>query len=379
MTSPPLAPRQLDPNGRQPSPVDWAWRIAKTIVIVALIAVIFVVGRDLAQRLAVQLSPDPDAASGVVAGVEVGFEIPPGATARAIAAILEEEGVIADADSFELAVQASGRASQLKAGRYTLLSGASNDSLIDALVAGPAPIEVYRVTVVEGLRISSMLSSLAEQTPFTVDELEETLLGGTVFSSLLQETELPAGVPDIQAWEGLLFPDTYEFRSDATPEEILQRMARTMETRMEGVGWVAFEERGLTRYEGIIIASLIEREAKLQEDRPLISSVIHNRLEAGSPLQIDATVIYAIGENRGRVLDADLEVDSPYNTYRVNGLPPTPIGGVRLASLEAAALPEETEFFYYVLVSEDGKHGFSVTLEEHNEKVAEARAAGILP
>lgn len=379
MTSPPLAPRQLDPNGRQPSPVDWAWRVAKVIVIVALIAVIFVVGRDLAKRLAVDLSPDPDSVSGVLVGIEVDLEIPPGASARSIAAILEEEGVIADADSFELAVQASGQASQLKAGRYTLLSGASNDSLIEALVAGPAPVEVYRVTVVEGLRISSMLSSLAEQTPFAVDDLEETLLGGTVFSSLFPDSDLPAGVPDIQAWEGLLFPDTYEFRADATPEEILQRMARTMETRMESVEWVALEERGLTRYEGIVIASLIEREAKLQEDRPLISSVIHNRLEAGSLLQVDATVIYAIGENRGRVLDADLEIDSPYNTYKVAGLPPTPIGGVRLASLEAAAAPEETEFFYYVLIDEDGKHGFSVTLEEHQEKVAAARAAGILP
>lgn len=379
MTSPPLAPQQTEPGDRPPSPVDWAWRMAKLIVIVALIAVIFVVGRDLAQRLGEELSPDPDAASGVVAGREVDFEIPPGASARAIAAILEEEGIVADADSFEVAVQASGKAGQLKAGRYTLVSGASNDALIDALVAGPAPVEVYRVTVVEGLRISSMLASLAEQTPYDAEDLEEALLGGTVFSSLLPQAPLPDGVPEIQAWEGLLFPDTYEYRSDASPEEILQRMARTMETRMDEVDWVAFEEQGFTRYEGIIIASLIEREAKLQEDRPLISSVIHNRLEDEVPLQIDATVIYAIGENRGRVLDADLEVDSPYNTYRVRGLPPTPIGGVGRASLDAAAAPADTEFFYYVLIDEEGKHGFSVTLEEHNQKVAEARAAGVLP
>ncbi len=259
-----------------------------------------------------------------------------------------------------------------------LISGASNESLIEALVAGPAPIEVYRVTIVEGLRLSAMLTALGEQTPYTADELEETLLGGAVISSFLP-SDLPDGVSDLQAWEGLLFPDTYEFRADAAPEEILQRLASTMEARVDGVDWTALEERGLTPYDGIVIASLIEREAKLDDDRPLISSVIENRLDKGDRLQIDATIIYALGGNRRRVLDADLEIDSPYNTYRVSGLPPTPIGGVRLASLEAAADPADTEFYYYVVIDEEGRHGFSVTLEEHNQKVAEAREAGILP
>ena len=378
MTSPPLAPQQLEPQDQPPRPVVWAWSVAKFIIVVALIAIVFVVGRDFAQRLAVQVSPDPNDDPGVVAGIEVDLEVPPGASARAIAAILEEEGVVADATSFELSVQASGKAAQLKAGRYVLVSGSSHDDLIEALVAGPAPIEVYRVTIVEGLRMSAMLESLAEQSPYTVEELEETLLSGAVFSSFLPE-ELGDDVTGLQAWEGLLFPDTYEFRADAAPEEILQRLASTLENRIDSVDWSGFDDLGLTLYDGLIIASLIETEAKLDDDRPLISSVIHNRIDAGTLLQIDATIIYAIGENRGRVLDADLEIDSPYNTYQIIGLPPTPIGGVRLASLEAAALPAETDFFYYVVVDEDGRHGFSVTLEEHNQKVAAARDAGILP
>jgi len=378
MTSPPLAPHQLEPHDQPPRPVVWAWSVAKFIVVVVLIAVIFVAGRDLAERLAERVSPDPNADPGVVTGLEVDLEIPPGASARAIAVILVDEGVIADAAGFELAVQASGKAAQLKAGRYMLVSGTSNEDLVAALVAGPAPIEVYRVTIVEGLRMDAMLESLADQTPYAVEDLEQTLLSGAVFSSYLPD-DVPDGVTELQAWEGLLFPDTYEFRADAPPEEILQRMASTLESRVDAVDWTVFEERGLTLYEGIIIASLIEREAKLDDDRPLISSVIRNRLDADMALQIDATVIYAIGENRGRVLDADLEIDSPYNTYRIAGLPPTPIGGVRLLSLEAAAAPAETDFFYYVVVDEDGRHGFSVTLEEHNEKVAEARQAGILP
>ena len=107
--------------------------------------------------------------------------------------------------------------------------------------------------------------------------------------------------------------------------------------------------------------------------------MIANRLDAGIALQLDATVIYALGENPGRVLESDLQIDSPWNTYKVAGLPPTPIGGVRVSSLEAAASPANTQFFYYVLVSVEGKHGFSETLEEHNAKIAKAKADGVLP
>ncbi len=377
MTSPPLAPQQLEPY-EPPPPPHWGWRILKAVIVVLLVIVAFVVGRDIAERLAIQASPD-ETEAGVDVGEEIDIEIPAGASARAIATLLEDEGVIADASTFELAVRRSGRAADLKAGRYTLVAGADDDSIIEALVAGPTPVEVYRVTVVEGLDLGSMLDSLADQTPYSRAELDATLLDGGVFSSFLPEDELPAGVPEIARWEGLLFPDTYEFRADATPEEILQRLARTLENRVGSVDWDDFEETDLTRYEGLIIASLIEREAKLDEDRPLISSVIHNRLAAGMQLQVDATVIYAIGENRGRVLESDLEVESPYNTYRIPGLPPTPIGGVRLASIDAAANPAETGFFYYVLADESGAHAFSVTLEEHNAKVAEARAAGVIP
>lgn len=377
MTSPPLAPPRIEPY-EPPPPPHWAWRIVKLVVIVVLIGVVFVVGRDFAENLAVEVSPDPDEA-GVATGRETDVAIPAGASARAIAILLEQEGVVEDAGAFELSVRRSGQASELKAGRYTLVSGAAYDSLIEALVAGPTPVEVYRVRVVEGLDIESMLVTLAEQTPFTVAQMRATLLNGSVISSYLPKADTLEDVAEIARWEGLLFPDTYEFRADATADEVLQRLARTLETRIEEIDWTAFDETELTRYDALIIASLIEREAKLDEDRPLISSVIHNRLREGILLQVDATVIYAIGENRGRVLESDLEIDSPYNTYRVVGLPPTPIGGVRLASIEAAANPADTEFQYYVLADLSGKHGFSVTLEEHNEKVAAAREAGILP
>ncbi len=110
-----------------------------------------------------------------------------------------------------------------------------------------------------------------------------------------------------------------------------------------------------------------------------MASAIYNRLEIGQRLQIDATVIYALGETPDRVLFEDLEIDSPYNTYLVSGLPPTPIAGVRTASLDAAAAPADTGFYYWVLVAGDGSLGFSETLEEHNAKIAQAREDGVLP
>ena len=167
--------------------------------------------------------------------------------------------------------------------------------------------------------------------------------------------------------------------SEATPDVILQRLADTLAARIASQDWGALADLGLTPYDGLVIASLIEKEAKLDDERPVISSVIYNRLVTNQRLQIDATIIYALGKNPGQLLLSDLEVDSPYNTYLNDGLPPTPISGVRVLSLEAASIPDQTEFFFYVLVDLDGTHGFSATQEEHNAKKEEARANGVIP
>lgn len=311
-------------------------------------------------------------------GLDVEIEIPPGASASAIGAILEAGGVIESSRAFENAVRERGDSSRLKAGFYAMTTGMAVDDAIDTLVEGPAPVETFRLTVIEGLRIDEMLASIAAQTDFDPAELRQLLLDGSVVSPFLPD-ELPEGTDPIVAWEGLLAPDTFEFEVDVEPEVVLQRLADLLALRLERQDWSALDDLGLTPYDGLIIASLIEREAKVDIDRELISSVIYNRLDIGQALQIDATVIYAMGENPGRVLERDLEIDSPWNTYRNPGLPPTPIAGVRLASLAAAADPAETGFFYYVLFTEDGEHAFAETLDEHNRNVAEARANGILP
>lgn len=313
---------------------------------------------------------DPDTT--IVAGEEVEVVVPEGSTARSIATLLEEEGVILAGD-FERAVRDRDAAAELQAGRYTLVTGADPDTIIDTLVAGPQ-IETYRLTIREGLRIGEVLDELADGTPHERDSFEDALLSGAVTSSLL-----PEGDTTLTSWEGLLFPDTYEYFSDATPVEILELMATTMEQRVASVDWSSLEESGLTVYEGIVAASLIESEAGVDEDRPLIASVIENRLELGMPLQIDATVLYALDRRGGAVTLDDLEVDSPWNTYQNTGLPPTPIGGTGLASLEAAAAPAETDYLYYVLTSEDGSHSFTDDYDEFLAFKAQAQEDGVIP
>ena len=285
-------------------------------------------------------------------GRTVKVEVPVGSSARGIAGILVDNGVIRSASSFEAIVRSRQAGSLLKAGRYELVTGTDLDEIVDILVAGPT-VETFRLTVVEGRRIGEVLADMARQSEHSEDDLAATLVDGGIRSAYL-----PDDVDGIAAWEGLLFPATYEFFSDATPEEILQRLANETERRMEKIDWEPARQRGISVYQALVIASLIEAEAGIDEDRPLIASVIYNRLDRNTLLELDATVLYALDE-RGRALTLDdLEFNSPYNTYRVAGLPPTPIATPGFKSLQAVAGPAETDYLYYVLTSEDGSHSF---------------------
>lgn len=367
----------MTPDYQRPASPSWQIRMIQVFMVITLIILVFVGLTSVARRLASGISNESTGTLAVQSGNEVEFEIEPGSPASVIAGDLVEAGVIGDAGEFQSTVRSRGVADQLKAGSYVLVTGTDVDLLIDTLVAGPDLGAVYTVTVIEGLTIDEILASLAEQTPYNLTQLKAPLTNGTIDSPYLP-VEAPEGSDDVVRWEGLLAPDTYEFREDASPADILGRMADTLAQRVSGTDWGALEALDLDPYDGLIIASLIEKEAKLDEERPIIASVITNRLDAGIALQIDATIIYALGVNPGEVTTADLEVDSPYNTYLHPGLPPTPIGGVRPASIEAAAAPAETEYYYYVLINSDGTHGFSETLEEHNRKKAEAKEAGVL-
>ena len=174
--------------------------------------------------------------------------------------------------------------------------------------------------------------------------------------------------------EGLTWPDTYFVAKTEDELSVLRTLVRTFDEQATKVGLDASPDP----YHVITVASLIQTEAKLDVDRPLIAAVVENRLRDGMPLQIDATLLYARGSRVGAITDADRNSSSPYNTYRVKGLPPTPISTVAAVSLRAALHPADVPYKFYVLIDASGKHAFAVTFAEHQRNVAEARRKGLL-
>jgi UPF0755 protein len=341
------------------------------IGVVIGVIVLVVLARLLATAVA------GDQALNVEPGIAVAVEIQAGSSAREIATAMEQAGVVR-AGELRGVVEEQGVASQLQAGTYFLETLMTPEAVVERLLTGPDTPTGSGIIVYEGHDVRRILAGLAAETGYPVEAFEEALTSGEVTSPLLP-TDLPEGVDELTRWEGLFFPARYEIPEGATPAQILTVLADETVRRVDTVDWSRLEELAITRYEALIVASLIQREAGVDADRPLIASVIYNRLEAGMPLQIDATVVYALGESPGRVLAEHLEIDSPWNTYRVKGLPPTPIGTAQMESIQAAAAPAETDYLFYVLVTPDGRHGFSTTYEEHQEKIAQAKKDGVLP
>lgn len=317
-------------------------------------------------------------------GEEIEFTIERGATAAEVGRALEEREVVRSDLAFRLVARSRDLDSRLQAGSYELETGMSVDEAIDALLAGPREPEALRFTVREGLSVPLTLEALAGQTPHTVEDyravLEARLEAGADGPDVLrvpewlpEPSELPAEVRD--PFEGMLFPETYALPLEAGPRAVLQRMLDQLDEEMEE------QDPGRAdRYRAMILASLIERETRVADERPVVSAVLHNRLEAGMPLEIDATVLYALGRHQERVLTEDTEVDSPYNTYQQPGLPPSPIAGFSAASLRAALHPADSDHRFYVLSPEcDGSHVFARTFAEHQTNVAAYRRAGRCP
>jgi UPF0755 protein len=299
-------------------------------------------------------------------GEPVVFEVPEGIGASAVADKLEEEGVIRSAFAFKLAARGDDRSNRIRPGVYELERGMSSDEILAALSEAPPAAESFRVTIPEGLTVDQTLARIADAGPYSLEQLQDAL-DGVALPEWVPVNELPEEAVE---FEGLLFPDTYEFVVTADPQEVLGSLMAQTEAVMDQVTI----PEGYTKYEILIISSLIERETRVREEQPLVSSVIHNRLARPMRLELDATIQYARGEHTPRVLFEDLEVQSLWNTYRNDGLPPTPIANAGRSALLAAADPADTDFIFYVVNDlETGAHAFAETLEEHNRNVAEFR------
>lgn len=355
-------------------PVEGSTRRGRAIAVAIVVFAGIAVLAGLAV-LAARILGSDGASWDVVPGQYVEVTIEPGETAREIYDALDAAGVTRRT---ELAAAASSLAveGQLRPGTYGFETDSPAEEVIRSLVEGPNLESANRFTVVEGWTVEAIIDALAAHTGRSVDEFRTALSDGSVTSPYLPSD---VGIDPVTRWEGLLFPATYDIGPGATAPEALGPMADEFDRRMSTIDWSRLEVLGVSRYEAIVVGSLVQREAGIDDERRTISSVIHNRLAQGMRLQIDATVIYALGYNPGRVLAEHLEVDSPYNTYRVEGLPPTPIGTVGLESLRAAVDPSSTDFLFYVLGTSDGGHLFAETYDGHQQNIEIAREAGILP
>jgi len=297
----------------------------------------------------------------------VTFVVEPGEMVAEIAARLEQEGLISDAELFRRYVQYHGLDAGIEAGEFTLRQTMTIPEVAQALQRGQRPEQV--ITIQEGLRLEQVAAMVAEQTSIPQDEF--LILTTTGWRDLGFTFDFLDELLPTATLEGFLFLDTYRLPEDATAVDLLRRMLETFEARVTPAIRAAAANRGLSVYELVTLASIVEREAVLDEERPLIAGVYHNRLEADWLLGACPTVQYALGTQDDWwpqfTLEAT-EVDSPYNTYRNLGLPPGPICGPGLASIQAAAYPADTDFFFFLAdcTKDDGSHLFAAMQEEHN-------------
>ncbi|MCL7743452.1 endolytic transglycosylase MltG [Guyparkeria hydrothermalis] len=288
-------------------------------------------------------------------------QIEPGESMRDVAATLHETRPALPARVIYWTARFRGQARQIQAGEYEIRAGERLPSLLDRMVAGDV-IE-YRFTVPEGVRASEFLAQLAK-----APKVRRTLDSMTP-KAVIEALDLP-----VDHLEGWLFPTTYHYPSGTTDVALLRRAYRHMREELDAAWAGRADDLPIdSPYEALILASLIEKETAVPDERGQIAGVFVNRLERGMRLQTDPTVIYGMGDAyEGRLYTRHLREDTPYNTYTRDGLPPTPIALPSAASLRAATRPEETKALYFV-ADGTGGHTFSRTLKEHNRAVSRWR------
>ena len=294
----------------------------------------------------------------------VTFTVEEDTPAREVMEGLHDEGVIACGGFVgNLLLRGTGKSDQIRAGSFELTTGMTLDSALDVLTTPPPKVPTVELVIPEGFR----LTQIAERVQ---DDL------GISAKRFLKEVEsgryvLPPYLPDGSATpEGFLFPKSYEFIEEGlSARAVAQELLEQFETEADALPFDRTEQLGVSPYELVTIASMIEEEARVDRDRRLIAGVIYNRLRIGMALGIDATLLYDDPTPDGELSSADLAHDSPYNTRINGGLPPTPIASPGKKSLQAALDPAETDFLYYVLCGADGHHRFALTLREHNRNV----------
>ncbi|MBU1015381.1 endolytic transglycosylase MltG [Patescibacteria group bacterium] len=310
----------------------------------------------------------------VLSSAEQIFLVQRGEGGREIALRLEQEGLIWSAPAFRLLALTMGAADELQTGAYEFSPSMSSLTILRKMRDGDMLKE--RLTIPEGWNLRDIAWKLEGMGKFQAEELFE--VAGFPAVDYRKALDLPppqdfremfpflSDKPSYVGLEGFLFPDTYELTIEETPELLVRRMLQNFQ---EKYGTLAGTQ-GENVYEVVVMASLLEKEVQSMEDKRVVAGILFKRLEYGMPLQVDATISYITGERNVAISRADLERDSPYNTYLYTGLPLGPIANPGVESMEAALNPTESPYLYY-LSTKEGETIFSRTLEEHN--IAKAR------
>lgn len=306
----------------------------------------------------------------------VRVSIEPGMSSAQIGRVLEQHELIRNAEIFRYYLYFKGKGNRMQAGEYAILPGKTIDEIVEQLESGDVvPVEMVRITIPEGFTAVQIAERMGQMEDWDEQQVLKLLSNKDAY-----DMELLKHIPDLPTLkyplEGYLFPETYDFVPGTSEEEAVRGLLQMTTNKLKQLpeDWEdRLQELNITFHEMMTIASLIEREVVIDHERPVVAGVIYNRLASQMRLQIDATVQYALGKQKEVVLYEDLKVDSPYNTYENDGLPPGPIASPSLESIKAALYPEETDYYYYV-TKKDGsrEHLFAKTYEEHLRNKAES-------
>ena len=290
-----------------------------------------------------------------------------GTTGSKLAALLEQEKILEHADLLPWLLKLQPQLNKVKAGTYSLTGVKTLQDLLDMINSGKEA--QFSVKFIEGKTFKEWRKNL-ENAP----HLKQTLQGKTD-KEIMALLDIPAVAKAVYEWnnmDGWLYPDTYNYTPNSTDLELLKRSTTRLQKALDKAWSERDENLPLADpYQMLILASIVEKETGIAEERPQVASVFINRLKANMKLQTDPTVIYGMGESyTGNIRKKDLEAMTPYNTYMIEGLPPTPIAMVSESALQAVAHPAKTDFYYFV-ADGSGGHKFTRNLNEHNKAVQE--------
>lgn len=292
-------------------------------------------------------------------GERVKITIAPGTTAAQLGGELEQRQLIRSEWMFRLLARIQNDQFRLYVGDYQLAPTMSPDEMINRLIKGTAMMDTERLTIPEGYTTNQIIGLLVQKGFGTKEEYIQVVTEDAFPYPFLKDA--PKGIHRL---EGYLSPNTYEIDKKASPRAVIDLLLRQFEKEITSDVQKKLNEMNLSVSQWVTLASLIEKEAVKADDRPLIASVLHNRLKINQPLQIDATIQFLFETPKPKLFYKDLEIPSPYNTYLHSGYPPGPIANPGHASLQAVLYPAQTEYRYYV-AKKDGYHAFAKTYAEH--------------